>query len=119
MQGAPITTMDIDIVHRQTSENISKLINFLKSIGSYHRRLEDKVIEPISEHISGEGHSLFVTNFGPLDVLGTIEAGASYDDLINHTVEIEFRGHTIRVLDLETLVELKKDSKDPRDKQRL
>jgi hypothetical protein len=31
VQEAPITTMDVDIVHRQTAENIDKLLNFLKS----------------------------------------------------------------------------------------
>lgn len=119
VQGAPITTMDVDIVHLQTSENIDKLIDFLKSIGAYHRRLDDKIIEPTSEHISGRGHALFTTRFGPLDILAIIEEGQSYEDLIDTTVEIEFRGHTIRVLDLETLVKLKKSSKDPKDNQRL
>jgi len=36
-----------------------------------------------------------------------------------HTVEIEYRGHTIHVLDLKMIVELKRTSKDPIDKQRL
>lgn len=119
VQGAPITTMDADIVHRQTDDNIIRLISFLKSIGAYHRRLDDKIIEPTVEHISGSGHSLFVTNYGPLDVLASIEKGQTYEDLIDHTVEIEFRGHMIRVLDLETLTELKRLSKDSKDKQRL
>jgi len=77
------------------------------------------VIKPIEEHISGKGHALFTTRFGPLDVLAIIEEGRSYEDLIEHTVEIDFRGHTIRVLDLEMLVELKRSSKDPKEKQRL
>ena len=47
--------MDVDIVHRQTDENIDRLIDFLKSIDAYHRRLDDKVIEPAVEHISGKG----------------------------------------------------------------
>jgi predicted nucleotidyltransferase len=119
VQGAPITTMDVDIVHRQTTENIAKLLDFLKSIDAYHRRLDDKVIEPTEEHISGKGHALFTTRFGPLDVLAIIEEGKSYEDLIDHTVEIEFRGHTIRVLDLEMLVKLKKSAKDPKDNHRL
>ena len=119
VQGSPITTMDVDIVHRQTSENIAKLLDFLKSIDAYHRRLDDKIIEPAAEHISGRGHALFTTCFGPLDVLAIIEEGQSYEDLIDYTVEIEFRGQTIRVLDLEILVKLKKSSKDPRENQRL
>ena len=43
----------------------------------------------------------------------------TYEDLLEHTVEIEFRGHIIRVLNLKALVELKKISRDPKDKQRL
>jgi len=32
VQGAPVTTMDVDIVHSRSSENIIKLLAFLKSI---------------------------------------------------------------------------------------
>ena len=45
-QGAPVTTFDLDIVHRQTDENIERLIKFLRSIGAYQRRPDDKVIRP-------------------------------------------------------------------------
>jgi len=38
---------------------------------------------------------------------------------LDHAVEIDFRGHTLRVLDLKILIELKKTSTDPKDKQRL
>lgn len=119
IQGAPITTVDVDIVHHQTAQNITKLLEFLKSIDARHRRLDNVVIEPTEEHLSGKGHSLFTTRLGPLDVLAFIEDGRSYKDLIDHTITIEFRHHTIRVLDLETLVKLKRSSKDQRDKQRL
>ena len=55
VQGAPVTTMDVDIVHNRSPENIVKLLVFLKSIGAFHRRLDDKVIEPTKRDISGEG----------------------------------------------------------------
>ena len=119
VQGAPVTTMDVDIVHNRSSENISKLTAFLKSIDATFRRPDGKVIGPIEGDISGKGHFLFTTQFGPLDVLAFIEQGKAYEDLLEHTVEIEFRGHIIRVLNLKALVELKKASSDPKDKQRL
>ncbi|MBW2075789.1 MAG: hypothetical protein JRI58_13780 [Deltaproteobacteria bacterium] len=119
VQGAPVTTMDVDIVHNRSSENIAKLLAFLKSIDAFHRRPDDKVIEPKEGDISGMGHALFTTRLGPLDVLAVIEEGKTYEDLLEHTVEIEFRGHTVRVLDLKTLVELKRTSRDPKDRQRL
>jgi predicted nucleotidyltransferase len=119
VQGAPVTTMDVDIVHKQSPENIARLLTFLKSIDAFHRRLDDTVIGPAERDISGTGHALFTTRLGPLDVLAVIEEGKAYEDLLEHTVEIEFRGHTVRVLDLKMLVELKRTSTDARDRQRL
>jgi hypothetical protein len=119
IQGAPVTTMDVDIVHNQSPENIARLLAFLKSIEAVQRRLDDKLIEPKKRDLSGKGHVLLTTRIGPLDVLAVIEGGRSYEDLLDHTVEIEFRGHALRVLDLKTLIELKKTSTDPKDKQRL
>jgi hypothetical protein len=118
-QGAPITTLDVDIVHHQTDENIQKLLTFLLSVGARHRRPDDKVIKPNKGDLLGPGHALFVTQLGPLDVLGVIEEGRGFGALSEDTVEIDFRGHRIRVLKLETLVALKRHSEDPRDRHRL
>ena len=68
IQGAPVTTMDVDIVHNKSSENVVKLLAFLKSIDAFYRRLDDKLIEPKESDLSGEGHCLFTTRLGPLDV---------------------------------------------------
>ncbi len=119
VQGAPVTTMDVDIVHDRSVENIHKLLDFLKTIHAYHRRPDEKVIEPKEHHLSGMEHALFTTRLGPLDVFPVIEEEKTYEDLIEHAVEIEFRGHGLRVLGLETLIELKRNSGDVGDKQRL
>ena len=119
VQGAPVATMDVDIVPNRSFENISKLYTYLKSINATYRRPDEKVVEPNEGDISGMGHFLFMTRLGPLDVLAFIEQGKAYEDLLEHTVEIEFRGHIIRVLNLKALVEFKRTSRDPKDKQRL
>lgn len=117
VQGAPVTTMDVDIVHNRSSENISKLFQFLKSIDAIYRRPDDKIIVPEEEDFLG--HALFSTRLGPLDILAFIEGEKNYEDLLQYTVEIDFRGHMIRVLDIRTIIDLKKASNDPKDKQRL
>lgn len=119
IQGAPLTTMDVDIVHHQSLENISRLFTFLTSIDAIHRRPDDKIIPLKREDLSGLGHILSSTRLGPIDVLAYIEQGKTFDDLMSHTVSISFRGHTLQVLDLKTLVELKKKSNAPKDRQRL
>jgi len=53
---------------------------------------------------------------GPLDLLGTIGIGHSYEDLLQHTVEIEASGLRLRILDLETLIEVKKETISDKDK---
>ena len=119
VQGAPVTTLDVDIVYDRSSENITKLLAFLKSIDAFYRRPDDKVILPKKNDFLIMGHRLFTTRLGPIDVLAFIEEKKTYEDLVEHTVEIEFRGYTLHVLDLKMLIELKRTSKDPKDKQRL
>ena len=86
VQGAPVTTMDVEIVHNQSPENTARLLAFLKSIGAFHRRPDDKLIEPQEGDISGMGHALFTTRLGPIDVLAAIEEGRAYGDVLEHTV---------------------------------
>ncbi len=59
------------------------------------------------------------TVLGPLDVLAFIEKGQGFEDLLPKSVEIDFFGYKVRVLTLETMLELKRDSKDPRHLRRL
>jgi len=60
--------------------------------------LDDKLIEPKERDLSGKGHVLLTTRTGPLDILSVIEEGRSYEDLLENTVDIDFSGHTLRVL---------------------
>lgn len=92
---------------------------FLKSVDAVYRRLDDRLIEPKESDLSGKGHVLLTTRIGPLGLLSVIDGGRSYEELLEHTVEIDFRGYSLRVPDLKTLIELKKNSTDPKDKQRL
>lgn len=118
-QGAPISTFDMDIVHRQTDDNIRKLHLLLKSIGATQRRPDDKILKPTEEDLKEKEHILLNTRLGPLDVLAYIEKGLGFDELIKDTVEIRFEGYKVYVLSLETIVKLKRDSKDPKNSYRM
>ena len=107
-QGAPVTTFDLDIVHKQTGENIKKLLVFLKSIDAFQRRPDDKIIAPTQEDLKTKGHLLLNTRLGPLDVLSFIERGRGYKDLLADAVEIELYGHKVYVLSLQKLIEFAK-----------
>lgn len=118
-QGAPITTFDVDIVHRQTSDNIGRILSFLQSINAYQRRPDDKILRPTEADLAGKGHVLLRTHFGPLDILAAIEEGKTYEQLLPSSIKIEFYGYEIYVLSLDTIAELKRKSKDLKDQYRV
>lgn len=92
-QGAPVTTHDVDIVHRRTPENLDRLMAALAKLNA----------APDRKALATTGHSLFMTDLGPLDCLGAIEGGRAYDDLVPLSVEAEMDGHLL-VLGLPTIV---------------
>jgi hypothetical protein len=119
VQGAPITTFDVDIVHRRTAENVDRLMAFLAGVGARYRNHPGPHLPPSRNALLGPGHSLFLTDLGPLDALGAIEGGADYDRLLPLSLVIEVAGRSLRVLALETIVAFKRMSTDPKDLLRL
>lgn len=117
-QGAPITTHDIDIVPHRTADNVETLSRFLSAHGAHYRGHPDK-LEPQRADLLGAGHHLLATDLGPLDVLGAIEGGRDYFALLPQTIALDLDGHLLRVLSLDMLIELKRQSPHPKDKHML
>jgi predicted nucleotidyltransferase len=116
LHGAPVTTFDLDIVHSRSSQNISSLISALNELDAFYRGRVDQKLKPKMSHLSSSGHQLLMTNAGPLDLLGTIGAGHTYKDLLKHTVELEAGGLHFRILNLEKLIEIKRETIADKDK---
>jgi hypothetical protein len=73
-QGAPITTHDVDIVHARTPDNLDRLMTALAKLNARYRgRPASSPLGPDRAALATPGHSLFMTNLGPLDCLGSIE----------------------------------------------
>src|SRR5512137_1229510 len=82
-QGAPLSTVDVDVVHRRDPENVDRLLAFLESVDARYRgRPAGQLLRPTRETLLGDGHQLLVTSLGPLDVLGAIEGGLGYAELL-------------------------------------
>jgi len=116
-QGAPLTTVDVDVVHRRDGENVDRLLGFLESVDARFRgRAAGQVLRPTREALLGPGHQLLVTNLGPLDVLGAIEGGRDYPSLLPEAVTVEVEGQPVRVVRLEALAELKRGATSAKDR---
>ena len=61
--GVPATTLDLDIVHLRTPDNIERLLTLLAKIGAYYRHdLENRRLTPTTEALAGRAHQNLQTN---------------------------------------------------------
>jgi len=114
IQGVPVTTADLDIVHLRTAANVERLLAALDDLAA-HSRLDARRLRPDASHLLSPGHQLLTTDAGLLDVLGEIAGGHDYETLVAGTADIEVGGRRVRVLSLEQLVETKSRAGRPKD----
>lgn len=117
LQGAPISTFDVDVVHSRTPENVDRVLVAIRVLEARYRGQPGREAVPDRSHLSSPGHQLLVTRAGPLDLLGVIGLSRGYDELLEHTVELEIGpGTVVRVLDLPMLIRTKEEAGRDRDR---
>jgi len=117
IQGAPITTNDLDIVHRRTPENVARLLDLLLRLDATMRYdLANRGLRPTAEMLSGHGQINLSTSLGPIDPLCEIGEGQGYDELVEHSQSVVDEGRVLRVLDLPTLISVKAKAGRPKDR---
>lgn len=119
LEGAPLSTLDVDVVILQSEENIPPLLAAL-------RALDARYIDPAGRHIVPDANKLATlrmhrlsTAFGPLDVMETIGHGLAYADLLGDTQVMEVAGVQVRVLGLETIIRSKEQANRDKDRAAL
>ena len=112
--GAPIITVDVDILHRRTPENVARLLNALRELGAIYRN-DPRNLTPGASHLIGPGHQLLQTNHGDLDVLGTIDDVVVYEDVLADTIDVELGDIRVLALDLARVIKAKEFAGRPKD----
>ena len=117
VNGAPINTFDIDVVHSRDAANVARLLPVLEALDAVFRMQPERRLKPNASHLASAGHLNLITRYGPVDLLGTIGRDLGYQDLIPHSVELDVAdGLRIRVLDLETLIAIKEELGGEKDR---
>jgi hypothetical protein len=114
LQGAPAITLDLDIVHRRTPENVARLLTVLQRIHAVARG-DERRLAPGSSHLLGPVHILLSTDNGDFDYMGTVDDDKTFEDLLPVSRAMAFDGGEIRVLDLAVLIEVKRRAGRPKD----
>lgn len=115
IQGAPVHTLDLDVVYARTPDNIERLLVLLAELDARFRT-DPRELRPDASHLRSTGHKLLKTKFGVLDLLGTIEENTTYEDLLGDSEVVEVAGYETRVLSLERLISVKEKLTRPKDR---
>lgn len=116
LEGAPVTTLDLDILLDAAPANLARLQACLEEVDAHYRDPAGRDLRPTSERLETLRLHRLLTAFGPLDVLTEVGSGSRYEDLLRRTHLRSVGSLQVRVLDLEALIETKKQA--GRDKDR-
>ena len=78
LNGAPVYTYDIDVVHSRDAANIARLLPVLEALDAVFRMQPERRLKPNESHLASAGHLNLITRYGPLDLLGTMGRDLGY-----------------------------------------
>ena len=116
LEGAPVSTFDLDIVYFLDETNIDRLAGVLEELHAVYVDPGGRSIRPTSERLRGGGHHLLRTRHGRLDVMGSVGNALTYPGLLSQSRNQTVRGLEIIVLGLEALIATKESADRPKDR---
>jgi len=120
LEGVPMTTNDLDIVPSRGPANLERMAAVLRALDAHYRELLPERVQPAKADLSSGLHHLLQTRLGPLDILGTVQGGLDYEDLVLRSKRISLAPTLeVRVLDLRGLIELKEALGREKDRAQL
>jgi len=116
VHGSARLTVDLDIVYRRDPANIARLVNALKPFSPYLRGVPPGLpFQWDAETIQRGLNFTLTTSAGPLDILGEIAGGGTYETLISHSRKLSVFGIECYCLGLDRLIQAKRDAGRPKD----
>lgn len=116
LEGAPISTFDLDVMCRRNEKNNHRLLGALEELNARYQDPAGRHLVPDAVKIKDFRFHRLVTDEGPLDILTEIDPGLKYEELVDDTVQHSVSGMTVRALSLQRVIESKKSAN--RDKDR-
>jgi len=113
-------TKDLDVVPDPAAENLEKLAALLRELDG-KVEVEDGLLtaDAISIFLRTGDRTLVATELGPIDVLQGMPQIPSFAILDAEATDVEINGLRVRVCSLEHLLEMKRASERPRDRDDL
>jgi len=114
--GSARLTQDVDVVYRRSRDHAVRLAAALAPYRPHLRGAPAGLPFVWDPETIWQGLNFtLATDLGDIDVLGEIIGGGGYEDLLPHSVRLEIFGQSVRCLDLETLIRVKRAAGRPKD----
>lgn len=120
VHGSARVTYDIDIVYKRDQPNHAKLVRALAPFAPYPRGAPPGLPFSWSPETIGMGLNFTLhTSMGDIDLLGEIPGNGTFTTLATHALTVSIDGTSVKVVDLPTLIRLKRASGRPKDFEQL
>jgi len=116
LHGSARLTSDLDVVYGRSKENIRRLVKALSPLKPYLRGAPPGLPFRFDEPTVRAGLNFtLTTEAGPLDVLGEIAGGFTWEVLRKRSKLYTLYGRRFRVIDIDALIENKIAAGRPKD----
>jgi len=118
--GSAFLTVDLDVVYSRSPDNMKRLADALEPLDPYLRGAPPGLPFRLDPETLNRGLNFtLTTSAGDLDLLGEAAGGGSFELLESHCETRTVFGLECLVVDLETLIRLKRAAGRPKDLERV
>ena len=120
VHGSTRVTFDLDICYSPAPANRERLAVLLAEWNAYLRGVEPGLPFVMDAKVLETSHVLtLTTSLGDVDVMDAVDGVGPYSNVARQSVEAEFAGRRIRVLDLPALLKAKRATKRQKDAEQI
>ncbi len=118
LYGSSCVTEDIDLCIPFDAENMQSLLNAFRDIHPAHRLIgKSRPLDEGADQLSRFKNLYLQTDLGSIDLLSEVAGVGRFNDVMEHSVEIELYGMPCCVLDIESLIRTKREMARPKDQE--
>ena len=116
--GSARFTLDVDIAYSRRDEKIAKIVRTFETIHPYLRGAPPGLPFQFDARTIRNGLNFtLITDLGPIDLLGEVPGGGTYEQLLPFSEVKNVYGLALRCVKLEKLIELKRAAGRPKDQE--